>query len=134
MKKIVGLFMVLALIFACNSKQKDDAKDVGEAVQDLTEQMASDVKQQWNDIKSSLESYQGKIDDRIKEIDGQLADASGDAKTTLEKKKRDLVSWKNKIQDKLKMQQDDAAKHWDVFKRETKEYFAELDKALRDDS
>ena len=134
MKKIIGLMMVLTLVFACNSAQKDDAKDVGDAVQDLTEQVASDIKEQWNDLKSSLESYLDKIDAKIKDIDNQLADASGDTKTTLEKKKQDLINWKNKVQDKLKTQQDDAAKHWDAFKKETREYFAELDKALRDDS
>jgi len=134
MKTILFVFSLLILATSCGTPDRDSSTDTTQTLEEFGEELSADMQREWQDIESSLETYQMKIDEKIKDLDAQMAEANEETKAKLEREKEEFQAWSSKMKAKMSMTQDEVAKDWKNFKRETKEYFEEVQKVLSGDS
>ena len=135
MKKIMNsLIFAGLLLVACNSSQKQSLENAGDDMENFADQVSADFQKEWNDLTTSLEDYDRRLDRKLEEVSQRLDAAGEDASEDLKETKENLQAWSKQVKKKLEMSKQEAAEDWNAFKKETKEYFTKLDKALDDPS
>lgn len=128
--KILITVLLFSSVWACTPNQKKEAKDVKEEVSQLGEVMTDDMRQQWEETKDQAIVYQEKLDRQIDEIDKKMENASNETKQELKEQRKELVEWRDGVEKRINSMGKEVNEDWNIFVRETKEYFKKLDKAL----
>jgi len=134
MKTIIYTFSFLVLVTSCGNQGNDPAVDTEDRIEQIGKDLSGDVKSEWQEIQSSLEDYQVKINAKIKELDAQIDVANAEAKEELEGQKNGFQKWSNKMKAKMSLAQEEIAKDWTNLKRETTAYLEQIQEALDGDS
>lgn len=135
-KSILFPALVLLLSFgmfvSCdnNTTTEEKMEEAADDLDDAGNEIADAFRTESQELKADLKNMRAAIDERIKKLNDNMADASAEAKADMADEVERLESWGQDIDNRMNKIGDSVSDGWQEFKADTRQALDKIDKQM----